>query len=87
MPMHMMGVNRPRAIACSFGQPEGLVDDFEGKSASVLAAVKASGANVRIPGERSAKMAAERAAADALPIPKRIWDSICKTAQEGLPPQ
>jgi len=66
-------------------QPEGLVDDFEGKAASVLAAVRASGQSVRIPGERSAKMAAERAAAGTLPIPTRIWESICKTAKEGLP--
>ena len=53
-------------------QPGGLVDDFEGKAASVLAAVKASGPSIRIPGESSSKTAAERKAADELPIPKVI---------------
>ena len=66
-------------------QPELLVDDFEGKAASVIAAVKGSGPSIRIPGESSAKIAAERTAADALPIPAKIWESICNTAEHGLP--
>lgn len=65
-------------------QPEGLVDDFESKAAMVLEAVQASGSNIRLPGQSSAKTAAERAAAGTLPIPKNIWDSICKTADEGF---
>ena len=66
-------------------QPDAFVDDFEAKAASVIATVKASGEGIRIPGESSAKIAAERLGADALPIPKQIWESICKTAEEGLP--
>jgi len=66
-------------------QPEGLVDDFESKAASVLAAVKASGPNIRIPGENSSKTALERTASGEMPIPTQIWESICKTAEEGLP--
>ncbi|KAL3920986.1 MAG: hypothetical protein SGPRY_005056 [Prymnesium sp.] len=66
-------------------QPEGLVDDFEGKAASVLAAVKASGANIRIPGEKSAQTALDRKSAGQMPIPTQIWESICKTAKDGLP--
>ena len=66
-------------------QPDALVDDFEGKAASVLAAVKASGPNIRIPGEKSATIALEREAAGEMPIPEKIWESICKTAEEGLP--
>lgn len=66
-------------------QPDLLVDDFEAKAASVLATVKASGAAIRVPGESSAKTAAQRTAADALPIPTKIWESICHTAEHGLP--
>jgi LDH2 family malate/lactate/ureidoglycolate dehydrogenase len=66
-------------------QPDLLVDDFEGKAASVLAAVKASGPSIRLPGESSAKTAAQRSADDALPIPTKIWQSICHTAEHGLP--
>jgi len=65
--------------------PAGLVDDFDAKALSVLEAVKASGPTIRIPGENSAKVAAERTSAGTMPIPKQIWDSICKTAKEGLP--
>lgn len=65
--------------------PSGLVDDFEAKAASVLEAVKGSGPGIRIPGENSARVAAERTAAGTMPIPKGIWDSICTTAKEGLP--
>ena len=49
----------------------GLVDDFESKAESVLQAVKASGPNIRIPGENSAKVAAERASAGpSLALPR-----------------
>lgn len=65
-------------------QPNALVDDFEEKSASILRAVQASGEHVRIPGERSARTAQERLAAGVLPIPKTIWDSILRTAKQGL---
>ena len=37
--------------------PEAFVDDFPAKAAAVLAAVKASGPNIRLPGESSAKTA------------------------------
>lgn len=66
-------------------QPDLLTDDFPRKAASILAAVRASGEHVRIPGERSARTAAERRAAGVLPIPERIWDSIVRTAEHGLP--
>lgn len=61
------------------------MDDFESKAESVLQAVKASGPNIRIPGENSAKIAGERTSAGTMPIPRQIWESICKTAEEGLP--
>jgi delta1-piperideine-2-carboxylate reductase len=66
-------------------QPDGLVDDFESKAASIIATVKASGSNIRIPGERSARTAAERLQAGSMPIPEKIWESICHTAENGLP--
>jgi len=65
--------------------PDGLVDDFEGKAASVLQAVAASGEGIRLPGASSARIAAEREAGGTLPIPRQVWESICKTAEEGLP--
>jgi LDH2 family malate/lactate/ureidoglycolate dehydrogenase len=64
-------------------RPDGLVDDFEGKAASVIQAVKASGPNIRIPGERSAKTVEARIAAGSMPIPEKIWESICNTAKNG----
>jgi delta1-piperideine-2-carboxylate reductase len=64
--------------------PSMLVDDFQSKSASVIHAVKSSGKNIRIPGERSAQTAEERKAANKMPIPKKIWESICHTAEHGI---
>jgi LDH2 family malate/lactate/ureidoglycolate dehydrogenase len=66
-------------------QPNMLVDDYAMKSQSILDTVKASGADIRIPGERSARMAKERKAAGVMPIPEKIWESICNTAKNGLP--
>ena len=65
--------------------PNHLVDNFEDKAASVIAAVKTSGENIRIPGERSMKTAEERRAAGVMPIPEKIWESIVNTAKNGLP--
>merc|ERR1719203_370074 len=66
-------------------QPNALVDDFESKAASILETVKSSGDNIRIPGENSAKIAAERRKAGIMPIPEKIWESILNTAENGLP--
>jgi LDH2 family malate/lactate/ureidoglycolate dehydrogenase len=65
--------------------PNSLVDDFPSKVDSIIATVKASGDNIRIPGERSARTAMERMEAGVLPIPEKIWESILHTAQYGLP--
>lgn len=64
--------------------PNALVDDFPAKAESIIATVKASGENIRIPGERSARTAMERMEAGVLPIPEKIWESILHTAQYGL---
>lgn len=66
-------------------RPQALTDDYESKVSSVLAAVQASGDNIRIPGERSTRTAAERLETGILPIPARIWESILQTAEHGLP--
>ncbi|EOD41722.1 hypothetical protein EMIHUDRAFT_447446 [Emiliania huxleyi CCMP1516] len=89
----VVGQCESKKLAKSWGhtmiaiQPDLLVDGFEAKAAAVLAATKASGPSIRLPGESSARTAAERTAADALPIPKQIWESICRTAEHGLPEQ
>lgn len=64
---------------------ENLVDDFPSKVSSIISTVKASGDNIRIPGERSAKTAQERREAGVMPIPGKIWESIVHTAEHGLP--
>lgn len=66
-------------------QPNALVDDFESRAASILATVKASGEDIRIPGERSAMTAMERKELGVMPIPEAIWESILHTAEKGLP--
>ena len=66
-------------------RPDALVDDFDAKAASVIAAVKASAEMIRIPGERSARTAEERRKAGVMPVPEKIWESILKTSKEGLP--
>merc|ERR1712071_458000 len=66
-------------------QPNALVDDFESRAASILATVKASGKDIRIPGERSAMTAMERKELGVMPIPEAIWESILHTAEKGLP--
>jgi LDH2 family malate/lactate/ureidoglycolate dehydrogenase len=66
-------------------RPELLTDDFPRKAASVIAAVKASGDAVRIPGDRSARTAQERRQAGVMPVPEKIWESIVNTAKNGLP--
>lgn len=63
--------------------PGPLTDGFEEKAASICSTVKSSG-DVRLPGEGSSSIAAERTAAGKLPIPKKIWDMIQKTGEEGL---
>ena len=65
-------------------KPDMLVDNFPSKAESILETVKASGVDVRIPGERSSKMALERKAAGEIPIPEKIWESICLTAKNGI---
>lgn len=65
-------------------QPGMLVDGFPSRATSILETIKASGDDIRIPGERSAKIAAERTAAGVMPIPEKIWESICHTAKHGI---
>jgi L-2-hydroxycarboxylate dehydrogenase (NAD+) len=66
-------------------RPNAITDDFLGKAASILTAVKESGDGVRIPGERSSRTAAERKNSGIMPIPVNIWDSIRHTSEHGLP--
>jgi LDH2 family malate/lactate/ureidoglycolate dehydrogenase len=65
-------------------RPEDLVDSFDEKAASIIATVKQSGVNVRIPGERSAVMAQEQRETGTMPIPEKIWESIVHTSKYGL---
>jgi len=64
--------------------PNKMTDNFDSKVSSILAAVKASGPGIRIPGEQSAKTAAERTAKGEMPIPAKVWEMILKTAEKGL---
>jgi len=86
-----LGMVDSKAAAKSWGHtiiaimPGPLTDGFEDKVASICSTVKSSGENVRLPSESSSSIAAERTAADKLPIPKKIWDMIQKTGAEGLP--
>mmetsp|Transcript_62429 Transcript_62429/g.92770 ORF Transcript_62429/g.92770 Transcript_62429/m.92770 type:complete len:404 (+) Transcript_62429:8-1219(+) len=93
----VLGQVESKKVAKSWGhtfiaiRPEDLVDDYDEKVASILETVKASGGGggenglVRIPGENSAKIAAERRAVGYMPIPIQIWESIVETSQHGLP--
>ena len=65
-------------------QPNAFTDHFPRKAASVIAAVKASGMDVRIPGERSSLTAIHRREVGIMPIPERIWQSIVHTATHGI---
>lgn len=86
----VLGLVESKKSAKSWGHlfiaidPNALTDDFESKTASVIAAVKASGDNVRIPGERSANMSEERKAVGIMPVPQKIWESIVLTAEHGI---
>ena len=62
--------------------PNALVDDYPSKAESIIQTIKASGPNIRIPGERSTMTALEREKAGVLPIPTRIWESILDTASK-----
>lgn len=72
-------------------QPKLLVDDYDAKVSSILETVKASaagsgdGASIRIPGQRSMETAQERRAKGMVPVPTKIWESIVRTSQHGLP--
>jgi LDH2 family malate/lactate/ureidoglycolate dehydrogenase len=87
----VLGQVESKKVAKSWGhtfiaiQPDKLVDDFPSKAQSILNTVKTSGVDIRIPGERSAQIAKERTAAGVMPIPEKIWESICNTAKNGLP--
>jgi L-2-hydroxycarboxylate dehydrogenase (NAD+) len=69
--------------------PSALVDDFEGKSAAVIAAVRASkGAgfpDIILPGQIEDGIRKKTAASGNLEVGKAVWDVILKTAEEGLP--
>lgn len=86
----VLGECESKKVAKSWGHtmiainPNALVDDFPSKADSIIAAVKASGDNIRIPGERSARTAIERKEAGVLPIPEKIWEAIQYTAEHGL---
>lgn len=86
----VLGEVESKKVAKSWGhtfiamQPDALTDHFPRKAASIVAAVKASGANVRIPGERSSQTAIHRRDAGMMPIPERIWQSIVHTATHGI---
>ena len=85
-----LGLVESKKAAKSWGhtfiaiRPADLVDNFEERSASIIATVKASGDHVRIPGERSATTAQKRREAGVMPIPEKIWESIVHTAKHGL---
>ena len=64
--------------------PDALVDNFPSKADSIIATVKESGDNIRIPGERSARTALERKESGVMPIPESIWKSLQNTAKHGL---
>jgi delta1-piperideine-2-carboxylate reductase len=89
----VLGEVESKKVAKSWGhtfiaiQPDSLTDDFPRKAASIIATVKASGATVRIPGERSAQTAIQRREAGVMPIPERIWESIVRTAEHGIQQQ
>lgn len=65
-------------------RPSALTDDYENKVTSVIETVKASGDDIRIPGERSAMLAQENLKKGTIPIPVKIWEQILHTAQHGL---
>jgi len=64
--------------------PDMLTDDFASKASSVCNTVKASADGIRLPGESSSKIAAERTAANKLPVTKKVWDMIKKVGVDGL---
>lgn len=66
-------------------RPGDLVDDFDCKAASIIETIKASGPDIRVPGERSGRTADERLATGVMPIPTAIWETIVATSQNGLP--
>lgn len=86
----VLGQCDSKKVAKSWGhsmiaiRPDALVDGFAEKAASVLSTVKASGASIRLPGESSARNAAQRRSAGTMPIPVNIWKSIQDTAKDGL---
>jgi LDH2 family malate/lactate/ureidoglycolate dehydrogenase len=86
----VLGEVESKKLAKSWGHtfiaihPDALTDHFPRKAASVIAAVKASGVDVRIPGERSSQTAEHRRDVGLMPIPERIWQSILHTAEHGM---
>jgi LDH2 family malate/lactate/ureidoglycolate dehydrogenase len=69
--------------------PDKLVDDFAGKSKSVIEAVKASkGAgfpDIILPGSIEDRIRTETEATGVLDVGKAVWDVIQETAKNGLP--
>jgi len=61
-------------------RPNGLVDNFEEKVASVIKYIKESGENVRIPGEKSSQTAQARLKEGYISIPVKVWDQIVQLA-------
>jgi LDH2 family malate/lactate/ureidoglycolate dehydrogenase len=86
----VLGQCESKKDAKSWGQrmiainPDALVDNFPSKVDSIIATVKESGDNIRIPGQRFARTALEQKDSGVMPIPESIWKSLQNTAKHGL---
>ena len=61
--------------------PNAMVDGFAGRAAAIIKAIATSHpAGVRLPGDSSGAIKAQRQAAGQVPVPKKVWDSITATA-------
>jgi len=83
----VLGAGEPKKVAKNWGHhviaidPAAHVDGFAARAASIIKTVATSHPDgVRLPGDASAKIAAENTAKGTITIPDKVWASLTETA-------
>lgn len=87
----VLGEGEPKKTAKSWGHnvicidPNVMHEGFAGRAASIIKTVATSHPDgVRLPGQSSAEIYTKNEKADSLPVAKKVWEEICRTAKDGI---
>lgn len=65
--------------------PDVMHEGFAGRAASIIKTVAGSHPDgVRLPGQSSSETAVKNETAGTLPVARKVWEEICRTAKDGI---